>query len=237
MNLAPQRDTIFLCGPVHRAMQPEVTLSLFDLTEFLRSEGYRVLRPNLLQGCSLVHVARNELVAQFINSRADVMVTCDDDTAFDASSVTTSVKAVLSKKADVIGCAYVRNTGDRFAVEYWPTSVIDRQFKGFELEGHRFIEVMATGTGVLIVGKRAIAEMVQAHPKLLRGTEEDPRFSLFEFKEDRGEDFVFCDRARAAHLKIHCCTTARTTHYVRFGYTGDMQRQLEEGGATFDWGP
>jgi hypothetical protein len=194
----------------------------------------------------MIHVARTELQHRFLHTGADLMFTFDADTQFDPSSATAMAKAIISGRGDVIGGAYVMSTGVRFALEYFPEDLEAKRFRGFELDGHRFIEMRAVGTGMFMASRRAVVRMIEQLPETRIGAKIEPRYMLFDFKrtqtEDenpvpsfRGEDFTFCDHARQVGLKVHCCTTAKTVHYVRHGYSGDMQKQLEEGGAEFDW--
>lgn len=235
--------TVFLCSPVYREMMPETVLSMLKASMALEAVGYKVTLPDFVTECPYVHYSRAELVSRGLHARCDMTLTFDSDMEFSADTVVAMCEAIDGGRAEIVGGAYVLRWGSRFAVEYLPGDLEEKRFRGFHLGDHRFIEVAAVGTGLLAYSRKAILRMIEACPEVMKGPKVEPKIMVFDhtYRDTgegivmpRGEDYTFCDYAIKSGLKVHCCTTAKTKHFARFGFTGDMDKQLVEGGAAFE---
>lgn len=235
--------TVFLCAPVYRAMMPEAITSFLKATAMLEAYGFKVTMPEFVTECPYAHLARTELLERYLHSQCEIMWGIDDDMEFSADTVHAMCDALRLEKADLIGGAYSLRWGTRFAVEYLPGTIEAKRFIGFRHLEHQFAQVSAFGTGLFVASRRAVVRMIDACPEAIVGAKVEPKIMLFDHTRQRteggvilprGEDYSFCDYARKAGVKVYCCVSAKTKHYARYAFEGDMYKQLVEGGATFE---
>jgi hypothetical protein len=103
-----------------------------------------------------------------------------------------------------------------------------------------FARIRGTGTGFLLIRRRAIEKVCQAYPRLwynapvYAGHEPDvePRWALFECMIDPengeylSEDYAFCRRWRDIGGEIWLHTRSKLSHTGPVTFSGDLQAQF-----------
>lgn len=136
---------------------------------------------------------RNFLAVQAVKNNCDYLLMVDDDMMFPPETL----KLLISRNKDIIGVPYnVRalskpdeKPGDRHNVTYFPEGDMPDPPEGEP------IEVMAVGTGVMLVKTDVFKKLTQ------------PYFSFDTYENGMtkvGEDSWFCYKAARSGYKIFC---------------------------------
>lgn len=190
-----------------------------------------------IDGDSLVTRMRQRAVHWMLKSNATHLLWWDMDIeALDP----TCVRKMLETGHDVIAgaCPFRDGTG-RTVHNLWPGT-----YERWEADGvamHKgCVEVMDAGTGFMLVSRKALIQLQQAHPELLhwsRGKEDygEPMWSLFEsgIAEEpttgdavsKSEDYNFCRLWQGLGGKVHVYAPARFRHYGLHGFEGSFLEQ------------
>jgi hypothetical protein len=163
---------------IARLTEPSRTAICEDLT----AHGVGVIRSNI-DGDSLVQRMRQRAVHRFLKSEATHLLWCDlDIEAIDP----TCVRQMLRSGFDVVaGACPLKQPSGRVVCNLWPADV-ERMTAGSSLElPHGCLEVQDAGTGFMLVSRRALVALMQAHPELLHhsrssGEEDEPLWALYD---------------------------------------------------------
>lgn len=214
------------------------------------------------EGHSLVTVARNVAVHQFLKGDADGMLFIDADVGFRPIDVL----ALFQSGHDVCGGTYARKMLDGDAI----VAAVEAGARGREI--NRFASALALAAqpyglvfdefgfapvdylpgGFLYMSRAALLAMCDAYPELAyvgqghQGIDGESLYALFdcEIKEDAdgvrryfGEDFIFCRRWRRIGGSLMLYSHARLRHVGAHVFEGNVDERLVLGtDAERGWG-
>jgi hypothetical protein len=186
-------------------------------------------------GDSILVRARDVLVSRFWESGLTDMLFVDSDISFEPE---TFIK-IMSHPVELVGGAY-RGRGDRddYAVSPLPEGINIHYPSGIA-------EVRGIATGFLRITRAAVERLIKWMPEDHWYSDEGTAPGLkirhfFDFTFDpkeppgmrlRGEDYVFCDRFRAAGGKVWADCEVKLHHEGRQIWTGHFGDFLRRGGA------
>jgi GT2 family glycosyltransferase len=194
-----------------------------------------------LAGDSLIPRARNTLVAKFLaEPSATHLLFVDADISFTPAHVA----RLLALGEDVAACVYplkhldwddaaVARARAGELISTAPLRYVGKPADPPERRG-AFLAADYAGTGLMLISRRAIQRLTQAHPELrytaahaTLDTPSDLLFALFDTAIDPvtrhylSEDYAFCARWRALGGKIWIDTEAILTHSGTHDFTGN----------------
>ena len=149
-----------------------------------------------MSGCSLIAMARNSLVNEFLKTDCTELLFIDSDVVAGPNDIMRLLAQSTDK--DIAAGLYPRRATDKFFFLDIPRDENDDMiFDGSMLKVNR------VGTGFMLIKRHVIEQLIAAHPEweyVTRG--EETAYALFDHGvlDGRyvGEDYLFCDRARKA---------------------------------------
>lgn len=177
-----------------------------------------------ISNCSLITLARNALVHEFLKTDctellfidADVVVTPDDIFRLMAQGGT----------QDISAGAYPRRAKDKkfFTDLYWDEN------ENLEFVGS-LMRVKRVGTGFMLIQRHVIEKMVEAHPEWeYSNTDGAKLHALFDFSivngQYVGEDYLFCDRATQMGFKVFIDVDISLPHVGTEAFTNNFREEV-----------
>lgn len=203
------------------------TVGIETVRSLLNEQGAAALlgvemQVGLLPGCSLITMARNQLVADFLATDCDRLVFVDADVSWQPGDLI----GLALKPVDVVGGAY-RYKKDE---EAYPVRWLDRPELWDDPETH-LLEVESVPGGFLAISRRAFERLRDAHPR--RAYEHEGRqfhgFFHAPVEDGRiwGEDTAFCNDWRAIGGQVWLDPYLTLTHSAGAkNYTGCISTWL-----------
>lgn len=179
-----------------------------------------------LSGCSIITRARNSLVNQFLESDCTEMLFVDADINFKMEDVI-RIMALGSDK-DVLAGAYPRRAKDQMFF----TDIYYNEHGGIDLTEEGLLQVKRIGTGFMFIRRHVLEALRDQHPewKYWVDSENAHHYSFFDFlvtpEGYMGEDYLFCDRVRAAGYKVYLDSEINLGHYGNTEFTGHFGEQV-----------
>lgn len=216
--------TVHMAVPLYRepwAVAHKVLGGLERVCHDLEEHGIGYERTTI-EGDSLVCRMRQRVCHEFLLSGASHLLFCDGDIE---PLNPDCVRRMLASGHDVVaGAAPFKETTGRVVVNPIPGSLEEGQLR---LE-HGCIEVQDAGTGFMLVSRRILLRLMEAHPELLHWTPEGkPLWALFDTRVDGGvylsEDFSFCRYVQALGEKVYVYVPATFRHYGVHGFEGSFE--------------
>ena len=170
-------------------------------------------------GSSILHGARNALVAKALAWGADRVVMLDDDVSWEPEDFQ---KLVLHPEAIVGGVYQKKKPNERGALSFAVSALPD----GFRADHRGLVEVCGAATGFLRVDASVFEALKATNPKIydesLTAAENAHLHTWFDFpviQRDRGmqvmgEDYSFCHKARAAGYRIWIDPSIKLGHHI-----------------------
>jgi hypothetical protein len=153
-----------------------------------------------VSGCSIITMARNQLVHEFLKSDATELLFIDSDVIATPDDILRLMAQSSGK--DITAGAYPRRAKDR----YFFADLYFDENKDLEFDGS-LMRVERVGTGFMLIQRHVLEKMVADHPEWMYEFKDEQICSVFDFalKDGKyvGEDYLFCDRAREHGFKIH----------------------------------
>lgn len=201
-------------------------------TQFCMAQTFRELERERIKykfkfarGQSLIQIARNQFVADFLASDCTDLVMIDDDMAWQDGAF----MRLLSHPCDVVGGIYPMRTD--------PLCYPIRRLNGGKFDkATGLLEVELMPTGFLRMTRACLEQMVACHPELAYSDDKVPcgvAHALFwvdladnmpeskpGLKTVVGEDFSFCRKWRAMGGKVYADTLLRFRHWGKKGFEG-----------------
>lgn len=179
-------STVVIC-PIKDSAPGPALQSAFTLAAFLQEIGER---PQMQTSwlCSNLAKARMLLVRSALESRADQVLLLDDDIVHTPNDFATLAAADV----DIVSGAYSFREPGGTTVGY-PLS-------GGETRG-RMLEMLTVGMGYLLVKRKALVALVEAHGD-----------DLFEMRRDLGEDELLSQRWRSLGGQLWLHTAVQLGH-------------------------
>jgi hypothetical protein len=205
------RSRIVMIGtPIARAPCYEYSQSMIETVAEFERAGIRWLT-QFIVGSSNVARVRNEICARFLASQATDLIFIDDDMAWSASSV---IRLLASDQPLIAGVGRKRVDKPNSDADVWCFKPLPDAAAGGELRQDDFgaVEVGHVGAAFLKIERRVLEGMAKAHPDWKRAGRPDmpdnvraAYHQFFKFDEggqEMGEDYVFCERARACGFEV-----------------------------------
>lgn len=184
----------------------------------LASKGV-VTEFKIFQGNCYIALARNELVTEFLKSDATHLFFWDDD----VGAPNDGISKLLSHDREVVAGIYPKKTEK---VDY-PV----RLLAGAEREGD-LIECEGLPTGFMLIRRDVIERMIEAYPerKFTDPLNGNVHHELFACENVSGtwwgEDYRFCQLARAIGVRVFADTSMDFRHVGRKVWRGRMEDDL-----------
>jgi hypothetical protein len=154
-----------------------------------------------LSNCSIITMARNSLVHEFLKTDATELLFIDSDVIATADDILRLM--AQSGDKDITTGAYPRRAKDQnfFADLYFDTN------GNLEFEGS-LMRVERAPTGFMLIQRHVLEQMIFVHPEW--AYEKSPTetvSAVFDFAivdgKYVGEDYLFCDRATSMGFKVY----------------------------------
>ena len=173
-------------------------------------------------GCSVVSRARNLLVQDFLESDATDLMFIDADINFQPEDVIRLMAWVTEPGIGVAaGIPCARKVEKTYIV------TLDEDENGVTMNGMGLVRAKRVATAFMMIKREVIETLVKANPQWNYWDDRTQRTlsAIFDFevKENSyvGEDYVFCDRARAAGFQVWVDPTIKLGHMGTIEYEGD----------------
>jgi len=233
LERARQRS-VMICTPIARNPAWQYTASLASALLALGEAGIRVTF-HFVVGNSVVHKARNELVAHFLQSDFTDLLFIDDDMEFAAADI---IRLLGSDKPVIGGVGRMRVNRPNSDPGVWCWRPIHDAAGTLVVDEMGAIEVRGFGAAFMMINRGVFAKMVDAHPEWKRtgmaDWPQDLRAHYFEFfpaneRDEHGElseDYGFCHRWRQLGGRVWTDPTIRLGHVGAFNYAGSVSEVL-----------
>jgi len=209
--------SVFLAMPINRDLPWQTCRSLVETQSLMQAKGV----PFNIQfqvGCSIVHMARNHALHEFLKTESTRLFWVDSDISWKADDFYRLV--VLSSEMDVVCGMYPRKKepikfmfGKDFCAE-----TVSNEFGCFPMSG--------TGIGFTIINRGIIEHLAAAAPKVMYDTYADPIAYVFRCDihdgEARGEDMAFFADVKDAGYKAWMDPTVILSHIGQKAYSGNV---------------
>jgi hypothetical protein len=154
-----------------------------------------------MSGCSIITMARNALVSEFLKTDADELLFIDADVIVNPDDVMRIL--AQSEGRDILAGMYPRRAKDKnFFLDLYRDDTDSLVFDG------PLLRVNRVGTGFMLIKRHVIENLIADHPEwLVENRQGDGNVAaVFDFaiKDGKyiGEDYLFCDRATEAGFKV-----------------------------------
>ncbi len=206
------------------------------------------------EGGGGICLARQEIAYDFMISPCDCLFFLDSDVVFSPEAFF----HILTCPADISAGVYPLKTLDYQGIctgayqrdpdavvksMKYPVNISDESRKGgvTRIDIPNFLEVESVGTGMMRIKKKVIGQIQLDHPELeYKNDPERAQNAIFnntlKVCPDRctrifvGEDYSFCDLARASGFKVYVDLKYPLWHVGRFKYPGHFGKWVTEGG-------
>ena len=178
-----------------------------------------------ISGCSLITKARNALVADFLESDATDLLFIDSDIIFKSDDVLRLL--ALSGNKDITAGAYPRRSKDK---KFFTDIYLDDQNQIEFRDG--MLRVDRIGTGFMLIRRHVLETMKANHPEwgYYNNVNERTDCALFDFElkngEYYGEDYTFCNRAKADGFSIYLDPDINLPHIGTEEYTNHFGEEV-----------
>ena len=205
---------LFIATPAHSGdVRCEYVQSLMPTLSLLSQNGWAFTHSFII-GNSLVHDARNRLVAWFLkNKEATDLLFIDADIAWQPADVL----RLAESSCTVIGGAYPQKREDKHLFNV----------AGIQPGPGPTFEVDYIGTGFLKIKRAVIEKMVRKHPEWIYGDDHGEEcWAVFDTQlgggKIQGEDTLFCRRWREMGGKVHFAPDMTLWHVGNKAYRGNF---------------
>lgn len=221
-NLAGR--SLFIALP---AYDFKVSLKLaVSLAQFARISAEHGIAINIgsICGCSVVSRARNLLAQDMLESKCTDLLFIDSDISFDPQDVLRLMAWTTDpKKGIVAGVPRVRGE-DKV---YITTLDYDENHE-LTMNGMGLVRAQRVATAFMMIRRDVFETLEKAHPELqyddVRTNRKVTAMFDFQLKDGHymGEDFLFCDRARAQGFEVWIDPTIKLGHMGVMEFAGDF---------------
>ena len=179
-----------------------------------------------LSGCSIITRARNSLVNQFLESDCTDFLFVDADINFTQHDVLRIM--ALGTERDIVAGAYPRRAKDQMFF----ADIYHNEYGGVELTEDGLLRVNRIGTGFMFIRRHVFETLRDKHPewKYWVDVENKHHYAFFDFKVTEegymGEDYLFCDRARAEGFLIYIDPDINLGHFGSSEFIGHFGKQV-----------
>jgi hypothetical protein len=204
----------------------KLAVSLARLAQQLPTHGIE-LSIGSICGCSVVSRARNLLVKDFLESNCTDLMFIDADINFEPEDVLRLMAwASDPKKGIVGGVPRTRKTNKVYIAQ------LDQDEEGLTMNRMGLVRAKRIATAFMLVRREVFERLVN----------ENPQWNYYDHSSDRnlnavfdflvteegymGEDYLFCDRARAIGYEVWIDPTIKLGHMGVQEYEGDFGKDV-----------
>lgn len=215
--------SIFIALPAYDfKVSLKLAVSLARFTQMAPRHGIDVQIGSIC-GCSVVSRARNMLVRDFLDSPCTELLFIDSDINFEPEAIIRLMAwGSDPKKGIVAAVPRVRDTNK--------TYIADLAYDNNQLtmNGMGLVKGERVATAFMWVNRKVFEDLIEANPDWTYWDKRAGRdlSAVFDFKVERegyiGEDFLFCDRARAAGYEVWIDPTITLGHMGVQEYLGNF---------------
>jgi hypothetical protein len=235
--------SVMICTPIARNPAWQYTASLLSTVMTLQEHGIRCTF-QFVVGSSVVHKARNELVAHFLASHLNEttaytdLLFVDDDMEWSPNAV---MRLLASDKPLIGGVGRQRVQKPNSDPRVWCMRMPPNMASPLRVDDMGAIEVGGFGAAFMLINARVFDRMIEAHPDWKRPApaDWDERLKPFYFEffrqghpdiagDETSEDYVFCDRWRALGEEVWIDPSIRLGHIGSYNYSGSVSEVLQE---------
>lgn len=178
-----------------------------------------------MSGCSIITMARNSLVNEFLKTDSTDLLFIDSDVIVTPEDVLRLLAQHSGR--DVTAGMYPRRASDKkfFLDVYYDEN------EDFEFDGS-LMRVNRVGTGFMMISRQIIEKLIDAHPEWQYENKEGNGTvsALFDFavKDGRfvGEDYLFCDRVREIGGKVWIDVDISLPHIGTEAFTNNFREEV-----------
>lgn len=178
-----------------------------------------------MSNCSIITMARNSLVNEFLKTDATDMLFIDSD--------------VIVTPDDVLRLL-AQHTGRDVTAGMYPRRASDKKFfldlhydenENFVFEGS-LMRVKRVGTGFMMISREIIEKLIAAHPEWQYENKDGNSTvaAVFDFavKDGKfiGEDYLFCDRVAEAGGKVWVDVDISLPHIGTEAFTNNFREEV-----------
>jgi len=199
----------------------KLAISLAEFCVKAQQHGVQIQISNV-SGCSVVSRVRNIIADQFLESDCDHLMMIDSDMCFDANDIF-RLMAWNSTKPIVAGIGVARKSEKVFF------SMLDQDEDGsITMDKMGLVLAKRVGTGFMMVRRDVFECLRQEHPEWIYMDQNSGKqiqaFFDFQCTPDGyiGEDYTFCDRARAHGFTVWIDPTIKLGHMGMHEFEGDF---------------
>lgn len=175
-------------------------------------------------GCSVVSRARNLLVKDFLDSDCTDLLFIDSDINFEPDAIYRLLAWASDEKKGIVAAApRVRDTDCRYI------ATLDKDDnEHVTMNGMGLVKADRVATAFMLVRREVFETLVSEHPEWEYYDERSKRTlsCVFDFQLMKegyvGEDFLFCDRARAHGFEVWIDPTIKLGHMGVQEYLGSF---------------
>jgi hypothetical protein len=176
-----------------------------------------------VSGCSIITMARNMLVDQFLKSDCTDLLFIDADVIAEPDHILRLM--AQSGDKDITAGAYPRRRKDKmFFMDLHYDENGDLEFDGSMMRINR------VGTGFMLVRRNVVEALAERAQKYLGQDGVSQIANVFEFQLKDGmfvgEDYAFCDTARALGYKVWLDVEISLPHVGTEEFTNDFKTEV-----------
>jgi ketosteroid isomerase-like protein len=178
-----------------------------------------------MSGCSIITMARNALVNEFLKTDADELLFIDADVIVQPDDVLRLL--AQSEGRDILVGMYPRRASDKnFFLDLYRDDTESLVFDG------PLLRVKRAGTGFMLIKRYVIESLIAAHPEwnVENRSGDGSVAAVFDFaiKDGKyvGEDYLFCDRATEAGFKCWVDVEISLPHVGSEEFTRDFVQDV-----------
>lgn len=176
-----------------------------------------------VSGCSIITMARNMLVDQFLKTDCTDLLFIDADVIAEPDHILRLM--AQSGDKDITAGAYPRRRKDKmFFMDLHYDENGDLEFDGSMMRINR------VGTGFMLVRRNVVEALAERAQKYLGQDGVSQMANVFEFQLKDGmfvgEDYAFCDAARALGYKVWLDVDISLPHVGTEEFTNDFKSEV-----------
>lgn len=224
-NLAGRK--LFVALPAYDfKVSLKLAVSLARLAQQLPQHGVD-MNIGSICGCSVVSRARNLLVKDFLESNCTDLMFIDADINFEPEDVLRLMAWASDPKMGIVGgVPRTRKTNKVYIAQ------LDQDEEGLTMNRMGLVRAKRIATAFMLVRRDVFERLVN----------ENPQWNYYDHSSDRnlnavfdflvteegymGEDYLFCDRARAIGYEVWIDPTIKLGHMGVQEYEGDFGRDV-----------
>ena len=200
----------------------KLAVSLARLAQKLPQHGIE-LSIGSICGCSVVSRARNLLVRDFLDSDCTDLMFIDADINFESDDVLRLMAWASDPKKGIVGGVPRTRKANKVYI-----AQLDQDDEGVTMNGMGLVRAKRIATAFMLVRREVFERLVNENPQWNYVDHNTDKLlnAVFDFLVTEegymGEDYLFCDRARAIGYEIWIDPTIKLGHMGVQEYEGDF---------------